>query len=390
MATRVSAPSSPWPGWRSAGWILVGASLFVVVAWVGWVYLGWLVFGLFTYYVGRPVTRRLRTRVPSGSLAAGLTLLFIIIPIVAFIGAFLSVALGQAATVLSSDAAADLVTRLPFVTAGLPDDPVDLIVQVAREPTVSTALGQFGTAFGAVATTLFNLFLTLIFAFFLLAEDARVARWFETRVFGVDSTASTYLRAVDRGLTSVYFGYTLTIFAIMVLAAVIYGVFNVVSPGDLRIPAVILLAVVTGLFTLIPLVGRSIVYAFIVALLSVQAIQTDAALLWIPALFFVLMVLVFDNVVRTYIRPYLSGQTYHMGLVMFAYLLGPVLFGWYGIFLGPLLMVLVVEFLTNVLPRFTSTWIDDAGVAEEPRPPHEATGEAPDGDEPTDTGAPSG
>ena len=40
-----------------------------------------------------------------------------------------------------------------------------------------------------------------------------------------------------------------------------------------------------------------------------------------------------------------------MGLVMFAYLLGPALFGWYGIFMGPLLMVLIVEFIVTVLPR---------------------------------------
>jgi predicted PurR-regulated permease PerM len=77
----------------------------------------------------------------------------------------------------------------------------------------------------------------------------------------------------------------------------------------------------------------------------------NPALLWVPVAFFVLMVLVFDNVVRTYIRPYLSGKAYHMGLVMFAYLLGPALFGWYGIFLGPLVMVLVVEFVVSVLPR---------------------------------------
>jgi predicted PurR-regulated permease PerM len=39
-----------------------------------------------------------------------------------------------------------------------------------------------------------------------------------------------------------------------------------------------------------------------------------------------------------------------MGMVMFSYIFGPLLFGWYGLFLGPLLLVLVVGFSRTVLP----------------------------------------
>lgn len=63
------------------------------------------------------------------------------------------------------------------------------------------------------------------------------------------------------------------------------------------------------------------------------------------------MELPFDNLVRVYIRPALSGRLFPMGLIVFAYLLGPALFGWYGVFLGPLLMVVVVLFLQLKLPR---------------------------------------
>ncbi|MFB6130931.1 MAG: AI-2E family transporter, partial [Salinigranum sp.] len=78
------------------GWWIVGLALLAVLVWIGAQYLGWIVFGLFTYYVGRPITRRLRRRIASRTLAAGLTLAFIIVPIVVFLAAFLSVALGQA------------------------------------------------------------------------------------------------------------------------------------------------------------------------------------------------------------------------------------------------------------------------------------------------------
>jgi len=343
------------------GWWLFGLALLAVLAWVGYRYVGWLVFGLFTYYVARPISRRLDRHLPSRSLSAGLTLLFIIVPVVAFIAAFLGVAVGQALTLLSSDAVAAVLARLPLPTVGLPTDPVALLTQLLQNPTVTTVLGEFGVVLGTAVATLFNLFLALILAFFLLVEDARLGRWFEANVLGRDSTALDYLTRVDRGLTSVYFGYTLTIFVVIVLAAIVYNLFNLVAPAGLRIPATVLLAVVTGVFTLIPLLGRSIVYALIVAVLGLEALQVDPVLLWVPLVFFVLMVVVFDNLVRTYIRPYLSGKAYHMALVMFAYLLGPVLFGWYGIFMGPLLMVLIVEFVAHVLPQLAGGRLGPAG-----------------------------
>jgi predicted PurR-regulated permease PerM len=347
---------------RASGWWLLGVALLAVLAWIGLTYLGWVVFGLFAYYVGRPIARFLRRRIPSRSLTAGLTLAFIIVPVVLFIAAFLSVALGQALDLLSSEAVMAVVERLPVPTTGLPTEPVDLVVEIFSDPGVSTILGQFGVAVGAFMATLFNLFLALVFAFFLLVEDERLAGWVERTVLGPGSLSTDYLRSVDRGLTSIYFGYTLTIFAVIVLAALIYTLFNLVVPGGLRIPSAILFAVVTGVFTLIPLVGRSVVYVFIVGLLSAQALGVNPGLLWIPLVFFLFMVVVFDNVVRTYIRPYLSGKTYNMALVMFAYLLGPPLFGWYGIFMGPLLMVLVVEFAVGILPRLAAVGSGASGA----------------------------
>jgi predicted PurR-regulated permease PerM len=159
------------------------------------------------------------------------------------------------------------------------------------------------------------------------------------------------VRAVDRGLSSVYFGYTLTLLAITVLAAVLYHALNLVAPPGLLIPHPMLLAIVTGLVSAVPLVGRNVLYAVVIVYLGVVAIRTDPGSLWFPALFFVVMNVAFDNVVRVYVRPYLSGRRFDVGLVMFAYLLGPPVFGWYGVFLGPLLMVVVVQFLRFRLPE---------------------------------------
>ncbi len=335
-------------------WWIAGLIVFGVIAAVAFTFLPWVVFGVFVYYVARPINRRLRNRIGRGNLSAALALLLIVVPVVLFLGVFLSIAVGQLATFASSDTAAQFLEQSPIDAGTVPDDPDQLIRETTttlEDPSVQAVLTEVQTIVGAAASSVFMLFLSLLLAFFLLVEDQRLARWGKEQILGDDALSVDYLQAVDAGLNSIYFGYTLTIFVIMILTAIIYNVFNFFAPANLLIPVAVLLAVVTGIFTLVPLVGRSVVYLAIAAFLVLGAIQRDPTALWYPVVFFLFMTLAFDNVVRTYIRPYLSGKMFHLSLVMFAYLLGPILFGWYGIFLGPLVMVVVVQFLQVVVPQ---------------------------------------
>jgi len=335
-------------------WWLLGVALLGVAAFVAYNYLPWIVFGLFVYYVARPITRRLEPRLGSSSLAAATTILLLVVPFVAFVAAFFVVALGQISNALAGVQVQAFVDQLPFeVPTPLPSTPesvYETAVVLAQDPSVQSTVGAVSGTVGVIGATVYNVNLSILLAFFLLVSDRRLAGWFTTEIFGTDSLAIEYFRGLDAGFRSVYFGYTLTIVAIMLLTALLYTLFNTVAPAGIVIPSVVLLAVVTGIFTLVPLVGRSIVYFFIAALLGIQATSADPRLLWYPVVFLLVMGVAFDNLVRTYIRPSLSGRVFATGLVMFAYLLGPGLFGWYGIFLGPLLLVVSVVFMRRVLP----------------------------------------
>ncbi|RXK51341.1 AI-2E family transporter [Halorientalis pallida] len=342
-----------WMAREDLGWWVLGLALAAVLALIVERYLAWLVFGLFVYYVGRPVSRRLERYLPSKSIAATVTLLVIVVPVVALLGVVLLIALGQLLEILADAPVEAIVSQLPVQIPAIPqtsDAIVRTTTDLVRDPSVQTLLGEVGGVVGAVSVTLYNLFIAILLAFFLLVSDRSIASWFEDNVFGTESRAVEFFRTVDDGLGSVFFGYTTTIFAIMILSTLIYATLNAVAPAGLLIPSVVLLGVVTGVFTLIPMVGRSIIYLFIAALLAVQAAPVDPRLLWYPVAFYGVMGVAFDFVVRTYIRPYLSGRQLQTGLVMFAYLLGPPLFGWYGIFLGPLVLVLLVTFLRRILP----------------------------------------
>ncbi|SIR68918.1 Predicted PurR-regulated permease PerM [Haladaptatus litoreus] len=334
-------------------WWIAGLIVFGIIAAVAFTFLPWVVFGLFIYYVARPINRRLNTRIRRENLSAAISLLLIVVPIVLFLGVFLSIAISQLAAFAASNAATQLLQQLPINVGTIPNDPNQLLntaTKTLEDPSVQSALTGAQAFVGAAASSVFMMFLSLLLGFFLLVNDERLAQWGREQILGDDALSIDFLAAVDEGLNSIYFGYTLTIFVIMILTAIIYNVFNFFAPGSLLIPVTILLAVITGIFTLVPLVGRSVIYLAIAAVLAVEAIQQNPTALWYPLVFFLFMTLAFDNIVRTYIRPYLSGKMFHLSLVMFAYLLGPILFGWYGIFLGPLLMVIVVQFFQVVVP----------------------------------------
>ncbi|KAB1190582.1 AI-2E family transporter [Haloferax sp. MBLA0076] len=362
-------------GQLEVGWWIFALVVGAVIAFVGWVYLPWVVFGLFIYYVARPIQRRLERRLPSKNISAVVTLLLVVVPIVAILGGAILVTIAELSSFFTDEVVVRINAVLPLAIDALPQDPTELVRglgEVVSGGAIQDVFGSVSRTVGSVASALFNAFLSLLFAFFLLREDDRLASWFHRNIADDDSDLVQYLRAVDEGLESVYFGYTITIFVVIVLAAIVYTLFNFVAPSGLEIPAPVTLAVVTGLFTIVPLVGRSIVYAVVTAYLALVALQTNPSALWFPLAFLAVMELPFDNLIRIYIRPALSGRLFPMGLIVFAYLVGPPLFGWYGIFYGPFLMVVVVLFLQLKFPRMLHPTADDGplrrvGVSEDLR-----------------------
>ncbi|WP_458209320.1 AI-2E family transporter [Haladaptatus sp. NG-SE-30] len=379
-----------WIGW----WIFALALAVVLVVSLD-TYLGWLIFGLFLYYVARPIARWLQHRGLSSGIASLVTLAVIILPFVALLGAVVVVAFGQLSAIRPADIEQFAQTFFPgFDVETIPTDPTQLYesaTQLLSDPSIRNVFGQLGAFVGTFAAQAYNLFLALIFTFFLVRDEDRIVDWFRTTVTDEGTTTYDYLQAVDRGLTSVYFGYTLTIFVIIIISAIIYNLLNLIAPPGMAIPQTMLVAIATGLATIIPLVGRSIVYLFVVLYLGIIAVQTDPTRLWFPIIFYAIMGLVFDNIVRTYIRPYLSGRMFHTGLIMFAYLLGPPIFGWYGIFLGPFIMVIVVQFLGVVFPEMLHGGSAEPDTTVEPVGEEVPPDSIADHDEPkTEDGEPEG
>lgn len=98
------------------------------------------------------------------------------------------------------------------------------------------------------------------------------------------------------------------------------------------------------------MIGIKIVYVPGAIYLFVASVD-DPTLVWFPIVFVVVSFLIVDVIPDLVLRPYVSGRNLHLGMVMLAYIFGPLLFGWYGLFLGPMLLVLLVHFVALVLPE---------------------------------------
>jgi predicted PurR-regulated permease PerM len=336
------------------GWWLVGMAAGATVLFIGYSFVGTFVLGLFVYYATRPVNRRVEEVLSSGP-AAAVTMLVVALPALVLLGYLVFIALGQLSSLQGSLIDQYLGFLRPYLNVSqLRGGPIEALSVLRNQLSGSRMLRQVLTRGLGVLTMitggLLHVFLALTFAFYLLRDEHHLADWFRTEVGSEGTAPHAYLSAVDRDLHSVYFGNVLTVLLVAVVAVGVYNGLNLIAPPQLRIPLPTALALATGLASFVPIVVGKLVYVPVGLYLGVRAFQTDPSLLWFPVIFFVVAFVFLDMLPVMFLRPYLSGQTLHTGMVMFAYILGTVLFGWFGLFFGPLVVVSVVQFVNIILP----------------------------------------
>jgi predicted PurR-regulated permease PerM len=352
-------------GWWAVGAVLAGTLAFVVHS-----FIGTFVFGVFLYYATRPVYRRVGRRVRPPSLAAGVALTALALPALLLLVYTLAVALQEAQRVLEGfdNAQIEAILGPYFDISGIVQDPQALLnepsVRAAIESGLSEALGYVGF----IGNGLLHLFVMLGIAFYLLRDDGRLSSWFLRRFSDADGVVDEFLTAVDRDFSRIFFGNIVNAALTGVIGALAYNVLNLFAPGAAAVPYPTLVGLLTGIGSLVPVVGMKVVYFPVAAYMGASAAQADPATLWFPATFAVVSFVIVDAVPDLVLRPWVSGRGMHLGMVMLAYIFGPLLFGWYGIFLGPMLLVLIVHFTKLVLPELV------AGTPLQPRAVGDAVG----------------
>lgn len=367
-------------------WWSFGTGLALALAYVVYAFVGTVVFGIFLYYATRPVYRRIRRRVSRSTVAAGISLFALAGPALLLVSYALVVVATEAERVIGAVGLIDL-SQVPGVdqaTLDLLSDPATLAtldwMQYVSAGAVRSLLDSVGDAAGTVAffgTGLIHLFVMFAIAFYLLRDGDKLRRWL-TGFADDGGVVMAYAEGVDLDYRNIFFGNILNAVLTGTIGVMAYSILNLFAPAGTAIPAAALVGLLAGVASLIPVVGMKLVYFPVAAAMGVQAVVTDAtATLWFVLVFAVVSFLIVDTIPDLVLRPYVSGRSLHVGAVMLAYTLGPLLFGWYGIFLMPMLLVLIVRFVRIVLPELVAgkrlqpysvdpTYIDDLGTTESP------------------------
>ncbi|NHN59457.1 MULTISPECIES: AI-2E family transporter [Halorussus] len=376
-------------------WWLVGLALGAAVLYVVYSFVGTFVFGVFIYYATRPVYRRLRRRVRPPSLAAATALFALALPVLLLMTYTAAIALQEFDKIARrTDITGLQETIEPYIgVSSLALRPDELLAN--PDPALLQDIGRSALEYvGFIGNGLLHLFVMIAIAFYLLRDDHRLSRFFRRQFGDEGGVVESYVRAVDRDFNSIFFGNILNALLTGTIGAASYNVLNMIAPTELVVPYPTLLGLLTGAASLIPIVGMKLVYFPVSAYLGLETAVADPTFLWFPALFFMVSFVVVDTIPDLVLRPYVSGRNLHVGLVMLAYIFGPLLFGWYGIFLGPMLLVLVVHFVRIVLPELVAgepirPWAVDPTYLFDPEPTdtHPANEVGVDGGEPVDDGA---
>lgn len=339
------------------GWWVFILVLAVAAAFIVYSFVGMIVLGVFGYYATRPICRRLACHTDSDGIAAGVTVLLVVVPVILLV-AYIGVQLGQQVQ-QAFDTGSSPASKVLDLGA-LPAKQRETVTTFLQNPSQSisqpqqvagTLLDVGSQVFGAVAGGLLLVGLALTLSYFLLRNDAQLAGGLQELFGGRDTVAYAYAAAIDEDLESVFFGNLLFVIAMAVLAMIVYWGTNVLAPEGLRVPMILVLGFLTGIASLIPIVVGKVIYVPVVVYLAVQAVEAGGTAFAFVGGTLVVYFLVLDILPQTFLQPYITGRQLDAVLLMFAYLLGPILFGWYGFFLLPITFIVMLEVIRIVLPE---------------------------------------
>ncbi len=203
-----------------------------------------------------------------------------------------------------------------------------------------------------------NLFVVIVVTYYLLVDGRRVRSWLLQ--FDEDAIIREYFEAVDTELETVLRGNLLNVIVTSLIAIAVFQGYNTFAPAPVEVPYPTLAGALTGVASLIPVVGMKIVYVPLTGIAALPiALGADQSLLVYIGGLLVLALVVVDTIPDLFLRPLFSGDATHVGLLMLAYTLGPVVLGFYGLFFAPVVLVVLLSFAQEALPRLLGTTPED-------------------------------
>ena len=337
-----------------AGFGLVVAG---VAGYLAYQFIAAFTIAIFLYYSTRNFYRKLeRFRMPK-QLRALVTISLLAVPFVLLLSYTIVLLVLEARDFIREYPIADSVPDSIAWFDGINDLPALTLdgVTEAYQTGQFDAIIQFGVDHAAFATSivtglLLNLLIVAVVTYYLLIDGSKFHEWLLR--FDDENVAREFFETADEELEAVLYGNLLNVIVISLMAIIVFMGYNAVAPASVEVPYPALAGALTGIASLIPVVGMKVVYVPLAGLAAIPSVLSgDYTLVGYIVGFLVLTVVIVDTIPDLLLRPYLSGNRTHVGLLMLAYIFGPVVLGFYGLFFAPIVLVLGLTFADTALPR---------------------------------------
>ncbi|HDS44735.1 MAG TPA: AI-2E family transporter [Methanomicrobia archaeon] len=341
-------------------WQILGVISVALLAYMFFPFIDVIIYGIFIYYVARPAYRELDNRFKHKNLDAFISLFLVVLPIVLISIYTADIAYTELKNILTQEDSAylgyasEIFKDIAGIAAYL--ELADITTSISQGDTwgfIITLLTQFVGIISAFFNIFFKLFLTFTIAFYLLKDGAKLREWLtDTFLGGNTEITQKFFDELDSGLHTVFFGNILTAIVTALIGAVAFTLLNLVAPPRLMIPYPILLAILCSICTFIPLIGMKLVYIPLAGYLVMQAYINGILFThwWFLLLFILVVSVVVDFIPDTILRPFISRKSLHSGTLLLAYIFGIAVFGFVGLFLGPIILITATQFLKIVQP----------------------------------------
>ena len=345
---------------------LFGLTIAVIAGYIAQRFVAALTVAVFLYYSTRRFYHRLeRFRLPS-RVRAVISLSVIAVPLLVLLSSTVVLLIVEAGRIIERYPVAETVGADGWLVGVTELSDLTFAGMIAAyrsgdfDPLIQFFVDHASLLTSTVSGLLLNLLITVIVTYYLLLDGSKLHDWLLR--FDDDAIVREYLEAADAELETVLYGNLLNVIAISVIAVATYTGYNLVAPDVVSVPYPTLAGALTGIASLIPVIGMKIVYLPLAAATAIPTIlDNEPGLLVYVVGFLAVAVVVVDTIPDIVLRPYFSGESTHVGLLMLAYVFGPVVFGFYGLFLAPIVLVLVLTFADTALPGLLGAEPDETG-----------------------------
>lgn len=337
---------------------LIPLALLALVAYAALAFVSVVVFAIFLYYAVRPIYRFLDRFGLSERVRAVLALALFGTPFLVLLGYTVAIVALEVQDFLAErdlldQASARLADELNI--AGLDLAELEALLDGSGSaPSAEVVLESVVGAASTVGSGFVQLLLIVVLTYYFLVEGPDVVEW-ALETYDESGVLREYVRAVDPELSKTLFGNIVTVFVTAIMAVTTFMAFNLLVPETIQIPFPALAGALAGLCSLIPVVGIKLVYVPITVGLGANAVLADEPELLGPLVVLALVsAFVVDFVPDIFVRAKVSSDETHDGMLVVAYIVGPALFGFYGLFLAPIVLVATTNAVGILLPYVLS------------------------------------